>query len=71
MSNSLLFLPDLFCYSCNLIPINLILDPDCDSEMTTLHTMKPRRLLVALSAVALLLAVLIIVIIYKFYISNH
>jgi hypothetical protein len=47
------------------------MDPDCGCESYTLHTMKTRKFLLALLAVSLLLAVLIIVLIFKFYLSNY
>ena len=47
------------------------MDPDHGCESATLHTMKTRKFLLALSGVALLLAVLIIVLIFKFYLSNY
>lgn len=71
MSNSLLFLPDLFCFSFILLWYVLKLDTSFGSNLLKLQHMKNNKGFVALLSLALILAALIIVIIVKFYIGHY
>ena len=69
MSNSLLFLPDLCYFFCNLISNELNLDAIMLHVLHKLLLMKTRRVMAALITIALILGVLIVTIIVKFYIG--
>lgn len=70
MSNSLLFLPDLCCFLCNLNSKQLNPDAFLNTLLAKLHLMKKPRGLVALLSIALFLAALIAVIFVKFYLGH-
>jgi len=71
MSNSLLFLPDLFCFLSNLVSKQWNLDTNNVPVLSKLVSMKNYRGLLALLSIALILASLIVVIIVKFYVGHY